>query len=411
MKRIWLFHVVIVGLILLCAFSPWIYMAVVTSTNAESLEGLALGAGYIGMGLTPLGLLVTVIYVVTAVIYHFAATRKRDAKSISVGKYLLVWLGIMVVGAIIGWVLLSAPQAVRRSAEQPFQANCGSLLRESFTSDLPNGSLAMGWRYLNSASSTKKDGFLVLGAGGIIEQNLELEHKVYGLAWSSDGEQVVFSNESNLFIMNADGDDLHQVPLLEAGEERRLEKPAWSKDGNQIFFPWQLADSATPDLEIFSVQPDGKGLHQLTDAPGSSFDPALSPDGKEIAFVSNRDGNNMLYVMNIDGSDQRVIAGETAQASSPAWSPDGRWIVFLSDQTGDWALHITVVDGSGSCLLANTEQKASAPVWSPDGSWIYFIQGSGTLMAIRPDSQDLQFVYLNTSFTVLFSPAWMPKEY
>jgi Tol biopolymer transport system component len=411
MKRIWLLHVAIVGLILLCAFSPWIFLAAVTLANAESLEGLALGAGYIGMGLTPLGLLVAMIYMVAAVIYHFVATRRFGATPISLGKYLLVWLGIMVVGVIIGWILLSAPQAVRRSAEQPPQADCSSLVREPVTSDLSNGLLAMGWRYLNSASSTKKDGFLLLGANGVLEQRLELEHKVYGLAWAPDGEQVVFSNESNLFVMDADGGNLHQVPLPNADQERRLEKPAWSQDGGLIFFPWQVADSTTPDLEIFAVQPDGSGLRQLTDAAASSFAPALSPNGKQIVFVSNRDGNNKLYLMNIDGSDQQVLAGDAAQASSPAWSPDGRWIVFLSDQTGSWAIHITAVDGSGSCLLASPEQKVSAPVWSPDGDWIYFIRAMGTLMAIRPDSQDLRFVYQNTSFTVLYSPAWKPGEH
>jgi len=411
MKRIWLLHVAIIGLILLCAFSPWLFLAVATLTNAESLESLGLAAGYIGMGLTPLGLLVAVIYVVTMVIYHFVATRKSGTKPISLGKYVLVWLGIMLVGGIIGWILLTASQAASMKDEQSPQADCGSLVRESVTSNLSNGTLAMGWRYLNSASSIEQDGFLLLGADGVLEQRLELEYKVYGLAWSPDGEQIVFSNESNLFVMDADGGDLRQVPLPNAGEGRRLEKPVWSQDGELIFFAWQIVDSTKPDLEVFAVQPNGSGLHQLTDAAGGSFAPALSPDGKQIAFVSNRDGTNKLYLMNTDGSDQQALAGDTVQASSPAWSPDGHWIVFLSNQTGDWALHITAVDDSGSCLLTSPEQKVSAPVWSPDGGWIHFIGATGTLMAVRPDSQDLGFVYQNTSFTVLYSPVWRPGEH
>jgi len=106
-KRIWLVHVVIVVLILCCAFSPWIYMAVASVTDPEGLEDLGLAAGYIGMGLTPLGLIVAVIYVVAAGIYHFS-TNRSGAKPISMGKYLLLWMGIVIVGAIVGWIVLTS---------------------------------------------------------------------------------------------------------------------------------------------------------------------------------------------------------------------------------------------------------------------------------------------------------------
>ena len=108
MKRILLLHVAIVGLILLCAFSPWFFVAAAILTKAESLNDWALVAGYLGMGLTPLGLLAALVYVIAAAIYHFVATRWRGAEPISLGKYLLVWLGIVVVVAIIGWILLTA---------------------------------------------------------------------------------------------------------------------------------------------------------------------------------------------------------------------------------------------------------------------------------------------------------------
>lgn len=259
MKRIWLLHVVIVGLILLCAFSPWFFLAVAALTNAESLNDLALAAGFIGMGLTPLGLLVAALYVVAAVIYHFVVTRLRVAKAISLGKYLLVWLGIVVVGVTIGWVLLTAPVAARKLAERPPQTDCGSLVREPVASRLSNGLIAMGWRSVDTVLSVKRDGFLVLSADGTLEQRLELEHKVYALDWSPDGDQIVFSDESNLFIMDADGGNLRQVPLPEAGQGRRLEKPVWGPDGVLIFFPWQVKGSTTPDLEIFASSRMGAG--------------------------------------------------------------------------------------------------------------------------------------------------------
>lgn len=162
-------------------------------------------------------------------------------------------------------------------------------------------------------------------------------------------------------------------------------------------------------MEIFAIQPDRSGLRQLTDSAVSSFAPAPSPDGKQIAFVSSRDGTVKLYLMDIEGRYQRVLAGDTGQSSSPAWSPVGRWIVFLSDRTGSWAAHITAVDGSGSCLLASPELQATAPVWSPDEDWVYFVdRATNALMAIRPDSQDFHTVFQDDSITTLYSPAWSP---
>ena len=66
---------------------------------------------------------------------------------------------------------------------------------------------------------------------------------------------------------------------------------------------------------------DGSGQRRLTRAPRDDFDPAWSPDGRKIAFVSERDGNPEIYVMNTDGSGQRNLTRSPADDRLVAWSP------------------------------------------------------------------------------------------
>jgi Tol biopolymer transport system component len=77
--------------------------------------------------------------------------------------------------------------------------------------------------------------------------------------------------------------------------------PAWSPDGSLIAFDVQ---SVGGDMEIAVMNADGSGVTSLTAGPGANYLPSWSPDGSRIAFVSGRDGNDEIYVMNADGTDQ-----------------------------------------------------------------------------------------------------------
>ncbi len=88
--------------------------------------------------------------------------------------------------------------------------------------------------------------------------------------------------------------------------------------------------------------------------------PNWSPDGTEIAFTSNRDGNDEIYVMNADGSNQTRLTYNDAYDGMPAWSPDGTRIAFESrrDSNGS-AIYVMNADGS------NQTQLTKRPWWSP----------------------------------------------
>ena len=101
------------------------------------------------------------------------------------------------------------------------------------------------------------------------------------------------------------------------------------------------------------MKADGSGLRNLTPKPvGAYAAPAWSPDGRKLAFVSDRDGNSEVYVMNANGSGQRNLTRNPAFDADPAWSPDGRKIAFVSNRDGSYGVYVMNADGSGQRRLA-----------------------------------------------------------
>jgi TolB protein len=149
-------------------------------------------------------------------------------------------------------------------------------------------------------------------------------------------------------------------------EPSRETDPAWSPDGRTLAFTSDRAGNP----EIYTMSADGSGVTRLTTDAAADYEPAWSPDGRRIAFASTRSGNAEIYVMNADGTSPVRLTNSPGDDFAPAWSPDGRRIAFTTTREGDARVYVMNVDGSGVTRFVDGE--GSYPSWSPDGSGLAY---------------------------------------
>lgn len=124
-------------------------------------------------------------------------------------------------------------------------------------------------------------------------------------------------------------------------------------------------------------------IRQLTSTSSTNVRPQWSPDGKRIAYQSNRDGGDRfhIYVMDADGGNTRQISsGNDTDDRHPAWSPDGKAIAVDSGDATHREIWVIDVSSQRRTQVTRTGQIASFPSWSPDGKRIaYYVYDAGTM--------------------------------
>jgi pSer/pThr/pTyr-binding forkhead associated (FHA) protein len=151
--------------------------------------------------------------------------------------------------------------------------------------------------------------------------------------FSPDGQTILFHSREGgdvAAIYRTVGTD-HQVLRREAVPIQG-ESPAWTPDGR---FVYKGCLGGSCGLILCNI--DGSFPFQLTYDP-SDTNPAVSPDGQSVAFMSHRTGNWDVYTVGIDGTGLTQLTADTANDGLPAWSPDGRTVAFVSDRDGAWAM-------------------------------------------------------------------------
>ncbi len=163
------------------------------------------------------------------------------------------------------------------------------------------------------------------------------------------------------------------------------------------------------NVEIYVMNADGSNPRNLTNNATGDGEPAWSPNGTRIAFHSYRDGNPEVYVMDADGSNPRRLTYNAADDYGPAWSPDGTRIAFRSYRDGNAEVYIMDADGSNLRNLTNNAAYDYDPTWSPDGTRIAFASnrdGNFEVYVMNADGSNPSRLTNNAAYD--YEPAWSP---
>lgn len=215
------------------------------------------------------------------------------------------------------------------------------------------------------------------------------------MTWSADGQRILLASNGDLLEISKDG-----------GKPRRLLfaqdafQPTISLRGGRLAY---VKGYDNGYLWRVNLDPGGGPGKVLAPSTRQQRSPDISPDGKRIAFESERSGSEEVWAANLDGSDAVQLSNFHSLTGSPRWSPDGRRIVFDSRESGEAALYMVDLETAVPRRIPIKGHAASIPTWSADGKWIYFragrAQGEG-LYRVSPQGGEPTMISATVGYNV-----------
>jgi Tol biopolymer transport system component len=215
----------------------------------------------------------------------------------------------------------------------------------------------------------------LLGVSGGEPRQLTFGNSAGTFAWTPDGGEIVFSSVmgglQNLWRVSSSGG----TPRPVEGIGGPASRPSISSKGEQLVF-----QQSTQNDNVWRI--DLKDEKHALGPPVLAFSsrgyirrPSFSPDGKKVAFESDRLGYSDIWICESEGSNCAQVTSLHTSGTA-RWSPDGRHLVFESDYQGLWQVYVVQVPGGEPQLFRTfPETDNGAPNWSVDGKWIYFYSG------------------------------------
>lgn len=225
------------------------------------------------------------------------------------------------------------------------------------------------------------DSIYVVAAGGGAPREVVHADTMRGLSWledssgfvysSSEGSTILYPPVFNLRMVRRDGGGQRQLTFGDAS----YVEPDVATGGKVVASRIRIQSDVWKFPISGSPEENTRNAVRITRQTGQAQTPSVSPDGKEVVFLSDSGGHGNLWVAKVDGSAVRQITFEqdpSVVIGVPIWSPVSAQIVFIltrNGNTGEWLVNS---DGSG---LHQLVERGSGALWSADGRWLYYSRG------------------------------------
>jgi len=201
-----------------------------------------------------------------------------------------------------------------------------------------------------------------------------------GVTWNPKGNMILYTAQtgSGNLVLAQLFRPLRAKSLTVYDKGGKGSAAAWGANG-KVYIAEYVSRTNT-DIFEYSIPADPYAakdpsmlkLRKLTTRPSIETEPAVSPDGKQLAYISDRTGKPQIYLMDLGNKKESRLTKQGAYNTSPAWSPDGKFIAFSARRSGGTAIfRINVASGEEN-QVTPFSVAAEGPAWSPDGSMIAF---------------------------------------